>query len=34
MIDYIYNWDDSLMESENTDFVMESNRPWNYGDYL
>ena len=34
MIDYIYNWDDSLMESENTGIVMESNRPWNYGDYL
>ena len=29
VIDYIYNWDDSLMESENTDIVMEWNRPWN-----
>lgn len=29
MIDYIYNWDDLLMESENTDIVMEWNRPWN-----
>ena len=29
VIDYIYNWDDSLMESKNTDIVMQWNRPWN-----